>query len=81
VECNCQKQSEIEQLKIDVAVAKSDIKQVKDDIKDIKTDMTKGFESIEDAQKKFYLWLIPTLGSAMIALIIFIVTNLGKLVK
>ncbi len=63
----CKKEQEIQQMKIDLAVAKSDIAQVKDDIKDIKTVIDK------------FNWKIMTvLGTGMGSLLLILYGIISK---
>lgn len=55
--CICKKEAEIQQMKIDIAVAQSDIKQVKDDIK-----------SIQQSLGKFYYMMLVAMGSSLLTL-------------
>jgi peptidoglycan hydrolase CwlO-like protein len=75
-DCICSRQKEIEQLKIDVAVAKSDITSVKGDITEIKTQIAAGFKKVEEGQSKMIWWLIPTLAAAVVSLGMFLLNQL-----
>ena len=63
-EHKCLNAKELQQMRIDIELAKSDIKSVKDDIKDMREDT----KEIKTDIKKFNWWLLGLMGTALLTL-------------
>lgn len=78
----CEKSKEIEQMKIDIAVAKSEITSVKTDVREIKTDIKEINRNIKDnhiqQDKKINKIIMSVAGSIILLLLQLVFTLFEK---
>jgi hypothetical protein len=67
----------IEKVRGEVNVLKSEVENIKKNVESIKTDLKEDIAEVKESQSKMTYWIMGTLASSLISLIILIFNILG----
>lgn len=67
----------LEKVKGEVNVLKAEVENIKKNVESVKTDLKEDIQEVKESQNKMIYWIMGTLGTSVLSLLILIFNILG----